>query len=47
MYTNSISRYDIETAKKEQRILGVYEKYKKAGGVITQELRDNLLFYQM
>ncbi len=47
MYTSSISRYDIETAKKEQRILGVYEKYKKAGGVITQELRDNLLFYQM
>ena len=47
MYTNSMSRYEVETAKKAQRIMGVYEKYKKAGGVITQELRDNLLFYQM
>lgn len=47
MYTSSMSRYEIETTKKVQRITGVYEKYKKAGGVITQELRDNLLFYQM
>ncbi|MBQ8278527.1 MAG: cyclic nucleotide-binding domain-containing protein [Roseburia sp.] len=47
MYTSSMSRYEIENAKKMQRIVGVYEKYKKAGGVITQELRDNLLFYQM
>ena len=47
MYTNSMSRYEVETAKKMQRITGVYEKYKKAGGVITPELRDNLLFYQM
>ena len=47
MYTNAISRYEIENAKKIQRIMGVYEKYKKAGGEITQELRDNLLFYQI
>ena len=47
MYTNVMSRYDVETAKKVQRITAVYEKYKKAGGVITQELRDNLLYYQM
>ena len=47
MYTSSMSRYEIENAKKMQRIVGVYEKYKKAGGEITQELRDNLLFYQM
>jgi len=47
MYTNSMSRYEVETAKKMQRVMGVYEKYKKAGGVITQELRDNLLYYQM
>ncbi len=47
MYTSSMARYEIENAKKAQRIVGVYEKYKKAGGEITQELRDNLLFYQM
>ena len=39
--------FEIDNAKKMQRIVGVYEKYKKAGGEITQELRDNLLFYQM
>ena len=47
MYTSSMSRFEIENTKKLQRIMGVYEKYKKAGGVITQELRDNLLYYQM
>lgn len=47
MYTNSMSRFEVENAKKVQRITGVYDKYKKAGGVITQELRDNLSFYQM
>ena len=47
MYASSMSRYEIEGAKKVQRIMGLYEKYKKAGGTITQELRDNLLFYQM
>lgn len=47
MYTNGISRFDIENARKVQRVMGVYEKYKKAGGEITPELRDNLLFYQM
>lgn len=47
MYASSMSRYEVETARKIQRITGVYEKYKKAGGVITQELRDNLLYYQM
>lgn len=47
MYQTSITRYEIGNAKKVQRIVGVYEKYKKAGGEITPELKDNLLFYQM
>lgn len=47
MYQNSISRYEIGNAKVLQRINGVYEKYKKAGGEITPELKENLLFYQM
>lgn len=47
MYTSGISRFEVENVRKTQRIVGVYEKYKKAGGQITQELRDNLLFYQM
>ncbi len=47
MYQTSLNRYEIGNAKKVQRIVGVYEKYKKAGGEITPELKDNLLFYQM
>lgn len=47
MYQASITRYETEINKKLQRYISVYEKYKKAGGEITQELRDNMLFYQM
>lgn len=47
LYQNSITRFETETAKKLQRYNGVYAKYIKAGGEITPELKDNLLFYQM
>ncbi len=47
MYQMSIQRFDIEVAKKLQRYKCVYEKYQKSGGVITQELKDNILYYQM
>ena len=47
MYATQITKAETEAVKKIQRIAGVYEKYKKVGGVITPELRENLLFYQM
>ena len=47
MYTSVMTRFEIQNAKKMQRIVGLYDKYKKAGGEIIPELRDNLLFYQM
>lgn len=47
MYQASISRFEVETAKKLQRCNGLYEKYIKAGGEITPELKENQLFYQM
>lgn len=47
MYQNSITRYEVGNAKAIQRINGVYDKYAKAGGEITPELRENLLFYQL
>lgn len=47
LYQASITRFETETAKKLQRFNGVYTKYEKAGGVITPELKENLLFYQM
>ena len=47
MYQELLGRYDIQCSKKIKRIAAVYEKYKKAGGEITPDLRDNLLYYQM
>ena len=47
MYQNSIQRYEVEVMRKLQRYKGVYEKYQKSGGIITQELKDNILYYQM
>lgn len=47
MYQMSIQRYEVEITRKLQRYKGVYEKYQKSGGIITQELKDNILYYQM
>lgn len=47
MYQELLHRYDIQCAKKLKRVAAVFEKYKKAGGEITPELRDNLMYYQM
>ena len=47
MYQNAWQRYDILMTKKTQRINGVYDKYQKAGGKITDELKDNLEYYMM
>lgn len=47
VYQASISKFDVETAKKLQRFNSVYDKYVKAGGEITADLKENLLFYQM
>ena len=47
MYQNAWQKYDILITKKIQRIKGVYDKYQKAGGKITDELKDNLEYYMM
>ncbi|MCM1157718.1 MAG: hypothetical protein NC300_03415 [Bacteroidales bacterium] len=47
VYQASIAKFDVETAKKLQRFNSVYDKYEKAGGEITADLKENLLFYQM
>lgn len=47
LYQASISRFEVETAKKLQRYNSVYDKYVKAGGELTEDLKENLLFYQM
>lgn len=47
MYQTALQRMEIQNAKKVQRINGVYDKYVKAGGKITQELQDNLDYYDL
>lgn len=47
LYQASITRFEAETTKKLQRYNGVYNKYIKAGGEITPDLKGNILFYQM
>lgn len=47
LYQAGITRFEVETTKKLQRYNGVYNKYIKAGGEINQDLKENLLFYQM
>lgn len=47
MYQSALQRYDILNTKKMQRIQGVYDKYQKAGGVLTDELKENLEYYEL
>lgn len=47
MYQNALQRMEIQTAKKVQRINGLYDKYQKSGGTITKELQDNLDYYDL
>lgn len=47
MYQNALNRYKMQAAKKAQRFAGVYDKYQKAGGTITDELKANLEFYYL
>lgn len=47
MYQAALQKLDVSNAKKAQRIQGVYDKYKKAGGEITEELAANLEFYSL
>lgn len=47
MYQTALHRYNLSNVKKIQRIQGVYDKYQKSGGKITQELVDNLDYYSL
>lgn len=47
MYQLAMQKYDILTAKKVQRIRGVYDKYQKAGGKLTEDLLENLEYYSL
>ncbi len=47
MYQISIPKFERDNAKKAQRLAALYEKYQKAGGEITDELKENLLYCEL
>lgn len=47
MYQISIPKLERDNAKKVQRLTALYDKYEKAGGEITPELKENIQFFQM
>lgn len=47
VYQLSIPKFERDNAKKVQRLHALYDKYEKAGGEITEDLKDNLLFLQL
>lgn len=47
VYENSFRKLDDDNAKKESRLRAVYDRYVAAGGELTPDLKENLLFYQM
>lgn len=47
MYQVSIPKYERDNAKREQRLVALYEKYQKAGGEITEELEENLQYSRL
>lgn len=47
IYQTAITKFEGETAQKLKKCKTTYDKYEKAGGVLTEDLKQNLLFYQM
>ena len=47
MYQISIPKFERDNAKKAQRLTALYDKYEKAGGEITDELKENLLYCRL
>lgn len=46
-YQASITRFESEMTKKQQRYRGVYNKYEKAGGENIKDIQDTILYYEM
>ena len=47
VYQQGIAKYEADVKSKLKRYTALYDKYKKAGGELTPELVDNIMFYQM
>ncbi len=46
-YQLSIPKFEADNAKKVQRLNALYEKYKNAGGTVSQVMEDHLKYYQL
>ena len=47
MYQNLFEKYEIFKQRKLRHVTNFYDKYQKSGGTITQEMQDNLYFYEL
>jgi hypothetical protein len=47
MYQSAIHKFEVQNAKKIQRLNGLYDKYQKSGGTITDELKENMDYYSL
>lgn len=47
MYQNLFEKYEIFKQRKLRHVTNFYDKYQKSGGTITQEMQDNLDFYEL
>ena len=47
MYQNLFEKYEIFKQRKLRHVMNFYDKYQKSGGTITQEMQDNLDFYEL
>ena len=47
LYQVPFTKLEIENQKKANRFKAVMAKYEEAGGVVTQDLKQNLKFYEL
>lgn len=47
MYQNLFEKYEIFKQRKLRHVTNFYDKYQKSGGTVTQEMQDNLDFYEL
>ncbi len=47
MYQESISKFNMQNQKKVKKINAIYKRYEEAGGTITDEMNQNLEYYNL
>lgn len=47
MYQSMFEKYEIFKQRKVRHVSNFYDKYQKSGGTLTQEMQDNMDFYEL